>query len=232
MSLNFEIFKNKLSESHKLNIKYKDTSLFMKILSYLLFFNKDFMTNYVTTIGSTVYFPTRSFVDKYASEAIQTLAHEFVHVKDCSKNKILFNFRYLFPQILSIFSLLAILFFITPYFLFSLLFLLFALPLPSPPRSYYELRGYQMTLYMVYLYLKYLKVDEDAIKLNLEKNIEIISKYYFAGPAYYYMNMGGSKKELTGFMNKILSGEAGNHDEMYVTVTEAFESCKEKSKIP
>jgi len=232
MSLNFEIFKNKLSESHKLNIKYKDTSLFMKIFSYLLFFNKDFMTNYVTTIGSTVYFPSKHFVDNNQAESIQTLAHEFIHVNDNKKYSIFYKPAYLFPQCLALLSLLTFFAFMTSYAFLFLLFLIFLLPIPSYTRTHLELRGYQMTLYIRYLYLKHLNIDEDSIKLNLNKNIEIISERYFKGSAYYFMWPKGVKEELSDFAHKIMSGNVPGRNNIYLIITDAFNLCKLKSKIP
>lgn len=67
----------------------KSQSKFMKLLSYLLFFNKDFMSGYITTVGRTIYAP-RGFIDKI------TLAHELVHVADYNKYGILFYLSYLF----------------------------------------------------------------------------------------------------------------------------------------
>ena len=45
----------------ELKVEFKDESKFMKFLGVLLFFNKEFMSNYSTTIGNTVYFPSRHF---------------------------------------------------------------------------------------------------------------------------------------------------------------------------
>lgn len=56
----------------------KSESRFMRFLSRLLFFNKAFMTGYVTTIGRTIYCP-----DGQISDA--TRLHELQHVADYRK---------------------------------------------------------------------------------------------------------------------------------------------------
>ena len=88
-----------------LKIKYKDESLFMKILGSLLFFNKSFMATYTTTIGSTIYFPSKKFVEERYYSSILILLHELVHVQDGIKfNPIIFAMLYLSPQIFGLLS--------------------------------------------------------------------------------------------------------------------------------
>ena len=128
----------------KLEIKYKDESLFMKILGKLLFFNKTFMTNYTTTIGSTVYFPTKSFVESRETSATVILLHELVHVNDASKiTAPLFSLLYLCPQILTLlfFPLLFI------SWKIAILAVFFATPLPAYFRMHFEKRAYMTSLY-------------------------------------------------------------------------------------
>lgn len=92
-----------------IKIKYKDKSLLMKILSKLLFFNKDFMNKYTTTIGNTIYFPTENFINTYPISSISILLHECVHISDSRKNP-LFKFLYLTPQILFLLRLYIFIF--------------------------------------------------------------------------------------------------------------------------
>lgn len=128
-------------ELYDVKIAFKDESKLMGFISRLLFFNKKFMTSYITVIGRTVYFPSREWLEKNRDSAAQTLCHEFVHISD-EKNVGSFVFRlsYLFPQWMSLFALTA--FFAGPL---ALIFLLFLLPLPAPFRTFWELRGYAMT---------------------------------------------------------------------------------------
>ena len=164
-------FYTQVATLYGVKIAYKDESKFMKFLSKLLFFNKKFMTNFVTTIGSTVYFPTMDF--EPCLNDINVLAHELVHIRDRKSLKIpgLFEFLYLFPQILGILSILAV------FNLWFLLCLLFLLPWPAYGRSTLEARAYAMSVYFDYLYSIY----------NAEFNIEYYSKL-FVGPEYYYMS--------------------------------------------
>ena len=128
-------------EKYGLQVGYKDESLFMKILGKILFFNPKFMTNYTTTIGKTVYFANRKWVQENEDSAAHVLAHELVHISDSEEaGSVLFSYTYLFPQILALLSLLAIW-----SSLWWLLCLAFLAPLPSPTRTYWELRGYAMT---------------------------------------------------------------------------------------
>lgn len=151
-------------------IRFKDESKFMKLLSKLLFFNKSFSTNYVTTIGEKVYWPTRK---SYTPNSYFTLAHEFVHIMDYKKSPIKFILGYSFPQILSLpFLLLPLLVWFVPI-AYLLPFALFLLPLPSPTRTYYELRGYGMTI-------------KSKLWNKINPDINHISKN-FTSSNYYYM---------------------------------------------
>jgi len=160
-----------------LEIKFKDESKFMKILSKILFFNKDFMTNYTTTIGSTIYFPNREYLTNKSS--IVTLCHEIIHVNQ-SKN-ILFGFLYLSPQIFSIFALLSI---FNIYFLF---FLLFLLPIPSP-RAYFEYKAYCVSMYT----RNELGMKIDTYSIFKQFNS---ANYYFMFPFKWLKNKLDIKKE-------------------------------------
>jgi len=131
----------------KFKIKYKNESLFQKIIGRILFFNSEYMSKYTTTIGTTVYFPSREFVEKDRFRAFSVLAHEYVHVLDYRKSPFMFVFLYLFPQVLSLFSLLSLLsLFYSNLWLLSLFSFVFLLPLNSASRLALELRGYAMTL--------------------------------------------------------------------------------------
>lgn len=136
-----------LKNNKKFNIKTKDKSLFMKVLSKILFFNKDFMTSVTTTIGNTVYFPSDQYFNEHPKRTLRILCHEWMHVLD-NKNDRLFKIKYLFPQILSVFSLFAILSFLSPWFMLFLGFLIFLLPWRAPWRTYYEARGYRANLHV------------------------------------------------------------------------------------
>ena len=111
-------------------IRSKKYSKMMKFLSKLLFFNKSFMTGYVTTWYPHIYVPKLPWKYKNNLPAIATLAHEWVHLHDRRRLGWLFNFLYMMPQCFFIFGLLAF------WNLWFLLFFLFILPIPSPGRAW------------------------------------------------------------------------------------------------
>lgn len=159
-------------EKYQLKIGFKDESRFMRTLGKLMFFNPAFMQRFTTTIGSTVYFPTRAWVSANTDAAARVLAHELVHIADAKKmTSKLFSMCYLSPQIFAIFSLLAI--FGSCWWLVCLLFLL---PLPSPARTFLELRGYAMTD----------AVTHKQTNGNAFAPIEFLRRQFTSG-AYYFM---------------------------------------------
>lgn len=157
-------------------IKFKDESKFMKFLGKIMFFNKSFMTNYVTTIGTKVYFPSRAQFEINPDRYFVVLAHEYVHVLDYVRSPVKFVIGFLFPQILSLLAIFSLLAVINPYFLLFLLFLLLAAPLPSPTRTSLEMRGYQMSL----------KTENWLTGTISDSSFVWVAKQ-FTGPGYYFM---------------------------------------------
>ena len=172
----------KICDSMGVKIAFKDTSAFMKFLGLLMFFNPRFMTNYVTTIGKTIYFPTQErFLVSPVSTAA-TLAHELVHVLDSKRNPF-FAISYLMPQIfaLGIFGT-----FFSPWFLLCVLFLL---PLPAPFRAHWEKRGYMMTIATTYWFN------------NLTVSDEWLSKQFVSPQTY--LSMWPFKKQVLNEKHRI-----------------------------
>ncbi|MEZ4829799.1 MAG: hypothetical protein R3C61_26475 [Bacteroidia bacterium] len=137
----FEKFSEELQQIAPFTIKYKDESWEMQLLHiFAMPFCPDFLTHFTTVIGSTIYFPGRSYIQQNQDAAMRTLAHEVVHILDMDRwTPGLFIGTYLFPQILALGVWLF------PFLGFwSLLFLLFLLPIPAPFRAYFEARGYAM----------------------------------------------------------------------------------------
>jgi hypothetical protein len=163
-----------------LKIGYKDQSTFMKILGTLLFFNKDFMTNYITTIGDTVYFSSASWVALHPVTAEIVLMHECVHMSDEKKwTSILFGFSYLLPQILIF--ICPILFFFIHWYIALPIMLFFALPLPAYFRMIWEKRAYIAGLYAQYKLSKILNFNP-----NLPAQV-IDDLGQFTSGAYYWV---------------------------------------------
>ncbi len=182
-----------------LQVKYKDQSSFMKFLGTLLFFTPSFMTNYITTIGSTVYYPNEAGVQANEIGSSIVLMHELVHVYDAHRlGRPLFFFLYLTPQIL---SLLCLPLFLVSWKLALPLMLFFLLPLPSYFRMYFERRGYFTTLYVMNALNK---------KYQLNTQLEGSKDYYvgqFTGSAYYFMwPFSSLQAQFEDAINKISAG--------------------------
>lgn len=132
----------------EINLKFKDQSFIMKVLSVVLFFNTKFSSSYTTTIGNDIYFPNQSFINTRQVSSVVIILHEMMHVMQSKKlSKPLFGFLYLFPQILAPFCL-PLLFVLTwkivvPVFIFLLL------PLPALFRAYFEKQAYMVSLYVI-----------------------------------------------------------------------------------
>lgn len=128
-------------------IKYKNESKMQRFLSKLLFFNKEYMTEFTSVFRYKVFLPSREYVKKNPSKAFKVLAHEFVHLLDKKKRPLLFGLLYSFPQNLFVLALSALsAIWIGWPGLFGLVFLLALLPWKSRPRALLELRGYAMNL--------------------------------------------------------------------------------------
>lgn len=57
----------------------KSDSWFMKFLNFLMFWNDSFMTSYWTTIGRTVYVPTRAVSSNYGTEEWKKFYHRILN---------------------------------------------------------------------------------------------------------------------------------------------------------
>lgn len=76
-------------------VQPKSESKFMKLLDLLFRFfgQKDFMTEYWTTIGRTIYYPS-NVTDALAPEWDSILRHELVHVAQYIKYPVLYPLTY------------------------------------------------------------------------------------------------------------------------------------------
>ena len=90
----------------ELKVSYKDKSAVHKILGFLLKpVNPGYMTDFVTTLGANVAFPSEKDYKAHPQASFNVLAHEFVHACDHKKSPVRFPLFYLFPQILCLFPL-------------------------------------------------------------------------------------------------------------------------------
>ena len=169
------------SKAHfpKLNIKFKNESLLMKVLGTVLFFNTNFKTKFITTLGNTVYFPSETFIKVLELNSIAFLLHELVHIYDSKRySHIIFSFLYLFPQSLIIFTPLLLL---VSWKLFIIAAIICLLPIPSYFRMKFEMRAYLVSLYVLYKLGETLDID---VKLEKQKNFFIKT---FKDGSYYFM---------------------------------------------
>lgn len=125
-------------------LRSKQESLTFKILAKVMFWNPGILDRFITTLYPKVYVPQLPYHPDDPARAIGILSHEYVHLQDRKRLGWLFNFLYLSPQILSLFSLMSI---YSPWFLFSLIFLA---PIPSPGRAWLEYRGYRTSMAVHY----------------------------------------------------------------------------------
>jgi len=202
----------------ELKIKFKDQSLLMKFLGFILFFNKDFMSAFTTTLGSTIYYPSEDYLKNRPVTSLVILLHELVHVIDFNKNKLLFIFLYLFPQIL---ALLAV-----PAFFFSwklsAIFLLFLLPLPAYFRMKYERKAYAVSLYVIH---------QLSVKKNFKAELAVQKDNYisyFKDKDYYYMWIFKSiNSDFEEYLSKIEKGERPFEDASFDLVDKYIDfACK------
>jgi hypothetical protein len=159
-------------------VGYKSESFISKLIAALVWiFNQRYMSSYTTTRYPSIFFPNRNFVEKDWRRAWKILAHEYVHLSDRLTQGLWFNVRYLSPQILAVFAVVAVATtWLGPFGLLGLTPLLAALPWPSPSRKNIELRGYMMS--MAVNYWRYGSVRGATV--------EEIAKQ-FASSGYYFM---------------------------------------------
>ena len=178
------ILKHIQDQVPRFKIVQKKSSLLMRLLSPFLFFNRRFMTDYITTIYPKIYVPSwwGRRDKKWNSVELEILTHEYVHLNDRKRLGWVFNILYLSPQI---FVLLA---FGAFWNLWWLLCLLFLLPWPSPGRAWLEFRAHRVGLLVRYWSLCDYKdtVEDRHWEFINDEGIDWVTKQ-FSSSAYYYM---------------------------------------------
>lgn len=176
-------FKDLLAASQgyfpNLQLKYKNQSSLMKFIGTLLFFNKGFMTDFLTTIGDTVYAPNDTFFKLHPVSSPVVFLHELVHFYDHNRlGTFRFQLLYALPQIL---VLPALLLFLVSWKLALPLFLLSLLPWPAYFRMQYEKRAYLASLYCI---------QQVSLLMNFNANLPSQVAHfvkYFTTSSYYWM---------------------------------------------
>lgn len=194
--------------SEAVKVRYKDESRYMKLLGKLMFWNPRFMSNVATTIGETVWLPSRQWVEEDLLRAWLVLCHELVHVEDykACKPRWVFPVLYAMPQGLAVLALLA------PVLQqwWPLLFLALLAPLPAPWRKSAEMRGYGMSMAAAYWFGK------GGIPQAQKQEIA----QWFTGPDYYFMwpFKGAVKREVGRWSRMILCNEVFAQGAIYERV--------------
>ena len=188
-----------------LKIQYKDESTLMKLIGKVLFFNQSFST-YITTFGSTIYFPSRDHVSKEPDDSVAVLCHELAHMYSSQKKTaIVYSLGYLFPQVLVFLAVPTFIFFT---FFKSLLWLLVLLPLPAYFRTQEEKAGYTIGLYV----RNKINVTRNQQVFDLDKiKNENVQEFY--GPSYYFMwYLPGLTTFFDSMLSQIRNGEKPQYD--------------------
>lgn len=191
-----------------LQIKYKNQSWLMRLVGKIMFFNKGFMTDYTTTVGATVYFPTETVTKVRPVSAAAVLLHELIHVSDAKKiSKLLFGFLYLSPQI---WALLCLPLFFLSWKLALPLLILFASPIPAFFRMHFEKRAYFTSLYAINALGK---------RMNFNPLLATQVKSYvnhFKDSSYYFMwPFGNIQSEFDEAAIKIKDGKRPFEDPVF-----------------
>lgn len=197
----------------RFKLRVKATSTLIKIIGVLVWpFNKNFMSDFVTTIYPCVYIPDDAFMTHDVKGIISVLFHEMVHLCDRKRQGVWFSLKYLFPQILSVIPILGLL---TLAWLsipnkawvmgsLGLLTALCLMPWPAPWRKNTELRGYTMSMAVMYWTHKNLP---EGMRLSPATCEAVIAN--FTGWNYYKMwNFKNSmKREIDGVVRNIRYSE-------------------------
>lgn len=220
----FDKFKKSLERYYVFKIRYKNESSFMKILSVIVWlFNRKFMTNYITTIGNTIYFPSKKFVEDNDAAAMNVLAHEIVHIEQAEKyGRIPFSFLYLFPQVLALFSAFAILAIFWLPMLWFLAFLVFIAPMPAPWRAKFEFEGYTMTLFVHDLFMRNCGYPKEVVLKELSLIAVRIDQKQFKGSAYWFMWPFGLMKYFEKKIDDIRSGVIVGTSKTYDRISRSY----------
>jgi hypothetical protein len=152
-----------------ITVRFKNEHWWWRVLG------KTLCEGYATTLGTSVYFPSREWLEQNYERAWRTVCHELVHIEDYRECKpsALFYVLYAFPHWLALLAILSPIL----WAWWPLAFLLFLAPWPSPWRRHFEMRAYAMEL-AVEFWLRSSGIPQ-AMKQ------EVVD--HFTGPAYYWV---------------------------------------------
>lgn len=210
-----------LRKDTSIKIAYKNKSYLMKLIGMLLFFNKTFMTHFITTIFHTIYFPNKLQYVRNPAGSMITVSHEYAHIK-CSKKMLYlpYIFLYLCPQILVLAAIPGA-FFVGWW---SLLAIVFLLPLPAYWRMKIEIEGYAVGLFTLYHILLEGGLDQAKAIKRLKDQASEINRLNFQGSSYYYMWMFGVQGQLDKVIDSIVSNQIMKTNDIYSQVKGAIKA--------
>ena len=133
----------------RFDVVSKDKSKTQRFIGWILGLigNRQYMNGFWTTFYPKVYAPSGSNYESDPEGSFNILSHEYVHLLDTRKHPLWFKFSYMLPQLLSVFSLGAILsIWFGLWFLFFLVCFVFLCPIPAYFRMKWELRGYAVNI--------------------------------------------------------------------------------------
>jgi hypothetical protein len=139
------------AESEGVVFAFKGDSRLMKAIGFVLRvlrINREFLTEYTSTLGSTIYYPSREWLASKDERVLTSLiAHEVTHIIDQRElGSIRYVLMYLSPQIFGILGLLSLAGFWNPLAFYFAAFFLCLGPWKSPGRQWVEVRGYAATM--------------------------------------------------------------------------------------
>lgn len=194
-----------------LKIKYKNESWIMRFISKLLISDNGFMTQYTTTIGDTIYFPSQKFIKCHPISSSVVLLHDLVHLHDQKRvGKIPFTLSYLFPQILVPICLL--LFMIVNWKLMLPLTILCCLPIPAFFRMHWEKRAYLSSFYVLQSLGKRMRFNP-----HLETRENIFLQYLYNGD-YYMFPIHSLRKSFDDAIKRVEGGQRPYDDKFFDTL--------------
>jgi Zn-dependent protease with chaperone function len=201
----------------KVKIAFKDQTPWMSWLCKLLWFDPTFATEYTTTVGNTVYFPSKHFIDVHPITSIVILCHELTHISDEQRyNPVLFGLLYLLPQILVIPCIF--LFWLISWKFVLPLMLLCLLPWPAYFRTLFERRAYSVSLYAMN------RLNQKGYNIDLQAQKQSFLDY-FTGSDYYWMGKFlPVEKDLDAALITIQSGNKPFESDVFSKVDQLIDA--------
>ena len=173
-----------------LKIVYDNRNTLVKFIENIFNFN-----------SYTIYLPPINYIKIHPISQSVSFMHDLMHVYDSNRlNKLIFNFLYLFPQLLSVLCLPLLFFFSWKLILPAIIILL--APIPSYFRAHLEMRAYISSLYVLNILGRRLRFNPHILD---QKNIFVEQ---FSNVNYYFMFPFKKKinKKFEEAMGKIMSG--------------------------